>query len=115
MEHVPHGLDGTLYPVCVDVQVRDRAHLPRAHHAHAHPVALDRRTDRVGIVDFEDHDVGLDLARVDRHAVERGEPARQHAAFAWSSASRSTLWSSAYSAPAATIPAWRSAPPSICL
>src|SRR4051794_3043704 len=42
-------------------------------------------------------------------------PSASTAALAWSSASRSTLWSSAYSAPAATIPAWRSAPPSICL
>src|SRR4051812_37443546 len=50
--------------------------------------------------------------------VTPGKPASPSAnprASAWSSASRSTWWSSAYSAPAATIPAWRIAPPSICL
>src|SRR3954447_20279447 len=46
-----------------------------------------------------------------------GSPARPSArrrARVWSSARRSTWWSSAYSPAAATIPDWRSAPPSIC-
>ena len=34
-------------------------------------------------------------------------PSASRRAFAWSSASRSTLWSSAYRQPAATMPAWR--------
>src|SRR6266545_4637300 len=38
-------------------------------------------------------------------------PSASRRARAWSSASRSTLWSSAYRAAAATIPAWRIAPP----
>src|SRR5436190_1195627 len=42
-------------------------------------------------------------------------PSASARALAWSSASRSTWWSSAYRPAAATIPAWRSAPPSICL
>ncbi len=48
-----------------------------------------------------------------------GTPCAAHAsaslrARAWSSASRSTLWSSAKSPAAATIPAWRIAPPKRC-
>ncbi len=61
----------------------------------------------------EDHDVRLDLATP--HSRASRNPPASRAAFAWSSASRSTLWSSAYSPPAATIPAWRIAPPIICL
>src|SRR3954471_15966206 len=41
-------------------------------------------------------------------------PSASRRARAWSSARRSTWWSSAYSPAAATIPDWRSAPPSIC-
>src|SRR4051794_5082519 len=50
--------------------------------------------------------------------VAPGNSARPKAnarAFSWSSASRSTLWSSAFSPAAATMPACRSEPPIICL
>ena len=41
-------------------------------------------------------------------------PSASTRAFSWSSARRSTWWSSAYRQPAASTPAWRIAPPSIC-
>src|SRR4051794_6521785 len=41
-------------------------------------------------------------------------PSASRRARAWSSARRSTWWSSAYRPAAATMPAWRIAPPSIC-
>ena len=80
------------------------------------PAALERRDERGRVADAEHDDVGLH-ARPASSATPSisARPSASARASAWSSASRSTWWSSAYSAPAATIPAWRIAPPSICL
>ena len=113
-----HGLERRVDARGVDVEVRDRAHRApvrarpcgrrarsqrraRARGASATPKTTMLVSTAAGSISTPSH---------------RGEPLGQpRARCAWSSASRSTWWSSAYSAPAATMPAWRIAPPSICL
>ena len=102
-------------PASVDVQVGDQAGGARAEHRRpARPRAGGgRRASRPAacLVQVQRHDVGLDDGGVE-HA-ERGDRLGQPGrACSWSSASRSTWWSSAYRPAAARMPAWRMPPPS---
>ena len=86
---------------------------PKRHSSTPGARALRTSAGRVG--DLEDDDVGLAPSRGRARRRQPARPSARRRALAWSSARRSTWWSSAYSAAAATTPAWRSAPPSICL
>ena len=104
-------------PGAVDVEVRDRAHAARVERRELDArAARARRTVATASSTSKITMLVSTVGGIDRDARRaRRAPPRAGARSRGPSARRSTWWSSAYSAPAAMIPAWRIAPPIICL
>src|ERR1700745_3504531 len=73
LDHVAHDLERTLDAGAVHVEVRDGAQAFEVKARDLHARAAQILAGLCGVLHLEHDDVGLDRARVDRHAVDLGE------------------------------------------
>jgi 3-deoxy-7-phosphoheptulonate synthase len=108
----PEDASRLLDVAVVDVQVGDRAQVPPVEQAEQHALLAAGGHDVGRRVGLDHHDVGLHGDGVDAPGAASASRSASRLARRWSSASRSTWWSSACSPAAARIPTWRIPPPS---